>query len=208
MKVLSLCDLTGTFVQPWVDNGYEAVLVDPQHGFVSYDGAITRLPLTVGQALEEIRALEDVVFVAGFPPCTDLAVSGARWFDKKSGEDPYFQAKAVRVVEQCRTVGEMLGCPWFFENPVSVLSSIYGPPDHTFHPWEFTSLAPEDNYTKKTCLWTGGGFQMPDPCPDLSLGEPDNRIHRAAPGPERANFRSATPKGFSEAVFNANRKRT
>ena len=49
-----------------------------------------------------------------------------------------------------------------------------------------------------------GGFVMPDEERDLSLGEPDSRIHYAAPGPERANFRSATPKGFARAVFEAN----
>ena len=39
---------------------------------------------------------------------------------------------------------------------------------------------------------------------DLSLGDPDDRIHKAPPGDDRANFRSATPEGFSKAVFLAN----
>lgn len=43
MKVLSLCDLTGNFTRPWVEAGYEAVLVDPQHGFNSVDGPVTKL---------------------------------------------------------------------------------------------------------------------------------------------------------------------
>jgi hypothetical protein len=90
------------------------------------------------------------------------------------------------------------------ENPVSVLSSVFGKPSHTFHPYEFTGHEPADNYTKKTCLWVGGGFVMPEPKRDESLGEPDNRIHFAAPGPERENFRSATPLGFARAVFLAN----
>ena len=45
---------------------------------------------------------------------------------------------------------------------------------------------------------------MPDQFKAAGLSEPDNRIHAAAPGPERANFRSATPKGFAQAVFEAN----
>lgn len=45
---------------------------------------------------------------------------------------------------------------------------------------------------------------MPQPAKDGSLGAPDNRIHFASPGPERANFRSATPMGFARAVFDAN----
>lgn len=58
-------------------------------------------------------------------------------------------------------------------------------------------------YTKKTCLWTGGGFMMPEP--DFPYGiQPDDRIHKAPPSDERANFRSATPMGFARAVFDAN----
>ena len=45
---------------------------------------------------------------------------------------------------------------------------------------------------------------MPEPFRDPALGAPDDRIHKASPGPERANFRSATPAGFAMAVFLAN----
>ena len=146
----------------------------------------------------------DVAAVFGFPPCTDMAVSGARWFKAKYEADKLFQARAVMVAEQCRTIGRVSGAPWFVENPVSVLASAFGKPQHTFHPADFTAYEPGDNYTKKTCLWTGGGFVMPAPDKDPTLGAPDNRIHFASPGPERANFRSATPMGFARAVFHAN----
>lgn len=49
---------------------------------------------------------------------------------------------------------------------------------------------------------------MPHAFTDVSLGEPDDRIHRAPPGKHRANFRSATPLGFARAVFYANNKAT
>lgn len=205
--IISLCDLTGAMVQPWVEAGYDAVLVDPQHGKYSNDGRIERLPCTVLEAacrLGEIIRGRRVVFVAGFPPCTDVAISGARWFAAKAAEDKHFQAKAALVAEQCRMIGQISGAPWFFENPRSVFSTIFGAPDYTFHPYQFTKLCADDNYVKLTCLWAGGGFVMPDEERDFSLGEPDSRIHYAAPGPERANFRSATPKGFARAVFEAN----
>ena len=205
--IISLCDLTGAMVAPWVEAGYDAVLVDPQHGKYSNDGRIERLPCTVLEAacrLGEIIRGRRVVFVAGFPPCTDVAVSGARWFAAKADADKHFQTKAALVAEQCRMVGQISGAPWFFENPVSVFSSIFGAPDYTFHPHEFTGYCADDNYTKQTCLWTGGGFVMPDEFKAIDLGEPDNRIHAAPHGPERANFRSATPKGFAQAVFEAN----
>lgn len=208
--VISLCDLTGRLVEPWVDAGHDAVLVDPQHGFSSSDGRITKLAMTVQEALPHLAHLVlagSVVLVAGFPPCTELAGSGARWWGSKRTADPMFQARAVAVAEQCRTFGQASGAPWFVENPSGALSSVFGPADHTFHPWEYTLLEPADNYTKLTCLWTGNGFQMPPRQHDTTLGPPDNRIHFAAPGPQRANFRSVTPAGFARAVYAANAKR-
>jgi hypothetical protein len=205
--VISLCDLTGHMVQPWVDAGYRAVLVDPQHGTSSDDGRVERIADTVlgaASQLGQIVQTENVVFVAGFPPCTDVAVSGSRWFAAKSALDKHFQAKAALVGEQCRMVGIVSGAPWIFENPVSVFSSIFGQPGHTFNPEDFTGHCANDNYTKKTCLWVGNGFVMPPAFKDRALGKPDNRIHAAPPGPERANFRSATPMGFAQAVYLAN----
>ena len=205
--VISLCDLTGNFTAPWVAAGYDAVLVDPQHGVSTSDGRVTKLALTVGEALPELgNVLRSgrVAFVAGFPPCTDMAVSGARWFATKRAADPMFQAKAVAVAEQCRVIGQLSGAPWFVENPVSVLSRVFGPATHSFHPHDYTAFEAGDNYTKKTCLWAGCGFRMPEPRRAPSLGAPDDRIHKAPPSAERGNFRSATPMGFAKAVFYAN----
>lgn len=206
--IISLCDLTGAMAAPWVDAGYRAVLVDPQHpAGIHTEGRITRIGAIITEAtaaLGQILRTEKIVFVAGFPPCTDVAVSGSRWFALKRAADPHFQAKAALVAEQCRIIGMLSGAPWFFENPVSAFSSIFGKPEHTFNPCDFTAYEPADNYTKKTCLWTGGGFRMPAPKRDPSLGKPDDRIHKCPPGPERANIRSATPLGFARAVFEAN----
>lgn len=205
--VISLCDITGHMAQPWVEAGYHAVLVDPQHVISREDGRIERIAETVEGAmprLAQILQRQHVAAVFAFPPCTDMAVSGARWFASKREADPMFQAKAVAVAEQCRTIGRLSGAPWFVENPVSVLSRVFGKPDHWFHPADFTAFEPGDNYTKRTNLWTGGGFIMPAPARDASLGAPDDRIHKAPPGPDRENFRSATPLGFARAVFAAN----
>jgi hypothetical protein len=206
--VVSLCDITGNFVRPWVDAGYEAVLVDPQHGFSSSDGQVTKLAMTVKEALPNLALLIGrVAFVAAFPPCTDMAVSGARWFASKRAADPMFQAKAVAVAEQCRTFAVCTGAPYIVENPVSVLRRVFGRPDYTFHPADYTALEACDNYTKRTCLWTGGGFVMPPVQRNTLLGAPDDRIHKAPPSRERGNIRSATPMGFARAVFAANGRR-
>lgn len=205
--VISLCDLSGKFAQPWVDAGHTAILVDPQHVVSHWEGNVYKFAGTVEEAMPYLAkriARGDVALVAGWPPCTQLAGSGARWWESKRGADFMFQAKAVAVAEQCRTVGRLSRAPWLVENPVGALSRVFGKPSHTFHPADFTSYEPSDNYTKRTCLWTGGGFVMPAPARDASLGAPDDRIHKAPPGPDRENFRSATPLGFARAVFAAN----
>ncbi len=206
--VIALCNLTFNFVEPWVLGGYTVIMVDPQHERTYYDGdGVYRIKSTILEALPFIRKamrLTNVVFVAGFPPCTDMAVSGARWFEHKRKADPMFQAKAVAVAEQCRMVGELAGCPYLVENPVSVLSRAFGPATHSFHPYFYTRHCADDNYTKRTNLWTGNGFVMPHAEGDDRLGKPDDRIHKAPPGADRANFRSATPKGFARALYLAN----
>lgn len=214
--VISLCDLTGIMVQPWVEAGYRAVLVDPQHETQSIQGGVERLPFTILEAMPRIAQIiknESVVFVFGFPPCTDVAVSGAAHFESKRQKDFHFQAKAALVAEQCRMIGMACGCPWGFENPVSVFSGIFGRPDHSFHPYEYGGYLPEgdahplypdylpphDAYGKKTCLWTGGGFVMPDrrPVPiqnNQSDGQGQSKAHNKLGGDLKRPKTSAAPR--------------
>lgn len=203
-----LCDLTGNMAKPWVEAGYHVVLVDPQHPpGANTEGQWTRIGATIIDAMEHLGPIIRsglVRFVAGFPPCTDVSLSGTRWWAKKRHADPYFQAKAAMVAEQCRMIGMACGCPWFFENPASAFSRMFGSPQHKFQPHWFTRLWPSDNYKKETWLWTGGGFVMPNMQKDESLGAPDDRIHKCPPGAERGNIRSATPMGFAIAVHRAN----
>ena len=207
--VIGLCDLTGNGLRPWIEAGHDAYLVDPQHGFDNespsgFGGTIYRLAKTVLEALPELARIEDIAFVTGYPPCDDMTVAGARWFADKWMADSVYLAKAVAVAEQCRTFALASRAPFFIENPVGMLAHAFGKPNHTFNPFDYTLLAPEDNYSKRTCLWTGNGFVMPKVQRDKTLGKPDNRIHMAAPGPDRANFRSITPMGFARAVFASN----
>jgi hypothetical protein len=185
--VLSLFDLTGNMVQPWADAGYETLCVDQQR-----DGT---------DILRWLPPRTEYRIVFAFPPCTDFAVSGARWFKDKGLAG---LASAIELVERARDICEWSGAPWMLENPIGTLSTYWRKPDHAFDPCDFTGFELGDNYTKRTCLWSGAGFQMPLPRRDLSAGPADDRIHKAPPGPERANFRSATPMGFARAVFEEN----
>ncbi len=228
--VISLCDYTGFMVWPWVRAGYRAVLVDPLHAdgkqvCSSVETIASRLEDCL-KRIQEIVRHERVVAVFGFPVCTDLAVSGTSRWASKAGVDRYFQAKAMQLVHECRMVGELSGAPWFIENPVSAISSIWRKPDHTFHPYEYGGYLPEndehplfpeyfpprDAYGKKTCLWTGGGFIMPEKCPvgiseDQRLGQGQSKAHNKLGGRSLRTkmIRSSTPRGFAVAVYQANR---
>jgi hypothetical protein len=90
---------------------------------------------------------------------------------------------------------------------VDVKHSIRRKPNHYFHPWQYTGFELGDNYTKKTCIWSGNGFVMPEPKIVEGLPPPDNRIHAAPPTEDRAAIRSKTPAGFARAVFEANFQR-
>jgi hypothetical protein len=83
--ILSLYDLTGNMCKPWIEAGYKAVIVDNQHPVgISEDGPITRIGADIRNGWMPPREIIDrVAFVAAFPPCTHLAVSGARWFKGK-----------------------------------------------------------------------------------------------------------------------------
>ena len=217
-----LCDFTGIMAAPWIVDGYQAILVDPQHGVDSFDGTTRKLAGTIQDKITELSAIvrnENIVFVAGFPPCTDVAVSGAAHFASKAEKDPHNQAKAALVAEQCRMIGGLSGAPWFFENPVSVFSSIFGKPNYSFHPYEYGGYLPEDDnhpdypgyiaardaYPKKTCLWTGGGFVMPGKIPvACPAGFSAQHTQLGGKSLKTKNIRSATPRGFAMAVFLAN----
>jgi hypothetical protein len=188
-------------VQPWLENGFRAVTIDLQAAEPA-DNLHTHIRCDVRRiTLATFMQHMPLAAVFAFPPCTNLAVSGARWFKDKGLKG---LIDGLEIVEACRFLCENSEVPWMLENPVSTLSTYWRKPDHIFHPHQFTSFELGDNYTKKTCLWTGGGFVMPASAAAKDLGEPDNRIHFASPSDERANFRSATPMGFARAVFHAN----
>jgi hypothetical protein len=199
-----LCSKTANAAEPWAAAGVECFCVDVQHSirkprreglinFVWGDARSWRPP--------EGRR---VVFVAAFPPCTHVAGSGARDFATKG---PIMLRDALETFEACRQAAAWSGAPYYIENPVGVLSSIphIGKPQHWFHPSEYAGYADEpasEAYTKKTGLWTGNGFIMPDRKPvEPTLG---SMMHRLPPTDDRADLRSATPKGFSRAVMLAN----
>lgn len=201
--VVSLYDYTGNMVKPWVDAGYKAILVDIQHDAAEEELGFVDGVMRINRDLTKPFSLPDeitqrIAFVAAFPPCDHLAVSGARWF---KGKGLRALSVSIAMFATAADFCEEVGAPYIIENPVSTISTYWRKPDHTFHPHQFTGFCADDNYTKKTCLWVGNGFVMPSEFKDTALGEPDDRIHKAPPGPDRHNFRSATAMGFAIAVW-------
>lgn len=199
--VLSLCDFTGVMVQPWLDAGHPCTIVDIQHP----EGKRTDSLLTrVGADITEWDGWADSEWAAvfAFPPCTHLAKSGARWW-KDKGLTALIEA--LQVVDACRQIGESSSAPYLIENPSGALSTHWRKPDYAFDPADFGGYdgGENDNYTKLTNLWVGNGFVMPERRPIPATD--GSRMHRVSPGPERANIRSQTPRGFAQAVFEANR---
>jgi hypothetical protein len=196
--VVSLCDLSGAMVRPWAEAGAECVCYDLQHSIRA--DRVERVGTgSITYRWADVRSLtaSDIgrpLIVFAFPSCTHLAVSGARDFQRKGLRS---LIDALELVESCRVLCENSVAAWMLENPVSRLSSSWRKPDHTFDPCDYG-----DPWTKRTCLWVGGGFVMPP----KSRVEPTegSKMHLMAPSAERANLRSATPPGFARAVFGAN----
>lgn len=197
--VLSLCDRTGVMVQPWLDDDFDCIIIDIQHprGRV-VEGRLT----TVGSdILTWLPPLVEYEIVFAFPPCTHLAVSGARWW-KSKGLSALIEG--LQLVEACRKIAEWSGAPYMLENPIGALSTNWRKPDHSFDPCDFGGYLspPSDPYTKRTNLWTGGGFVMPPP---RRIDPTDgSKMHRLPPSADRTDLRSVTPRGFAQAVFEAN----
>lgn len=198
---VSLCDRTGNMLRPWADAGYECWAVDVQHGirreYVERDG----VRYTWGDCRSWTPPRRPSILFA-FPPCTHLAVSGARDFGRKSW--PLLR-DAMDLFWSCLQAAEWAGCPYMIENPVGRISGIHAKPSHTFDPCDFAGYLDDPDreaYTKKTCLWTGGGFVMPEP----RRVEPfmGSKMHLIPPSAGRADERSVTPMGFAQAVFDAN----
>jgi hypothetical protein len=197
--VISLFDRSSIMVEPWGKAGFTCYCVDLEHapgetriGNIRYIGADVR---------EWLPPYASVKILFAFPPCTDVAVSGARWFrDKGLGA----LVEALDLFDAALRLAEWTGAPYCIENPVSVVSTYWRKPDYIFDPCDYGGyLEPEaDPYTKKTCLWTGNGFVMPKKRRITPFE--GSKMHRIPPGKHRSSVRSVTPKGFAEAVFNAN----
>lgn len=126
----------------------------------------------------------------------------------------------MELVYSVKRLGEILDCRWALENPVSVISSKWRKPDFTFNPFEFGGylqlddkhpdypeyIMPRDAYPKKTCIWHGNGFNEPKKNPvEVQPGYSLQHKKLGGKSLKTKNIRSATPRGFALAVYEANK---
>lgn len=123
------------------------------------------------------------------PPCTYLAVSGARWWKDRQAE----QKDAINFFLKLAEID----CPKLaIENPIGIMSSKYKKPDQIVQPWMFGH-----GETKATCLWLKG---LPKLTPTQVVEGRIPRVHLESPGVKdgltRQQRRSITYQGIADAM--------
>lgn len=178
MKVLVACEFSGRVRDAFIRRGHDAMSCD-------------LLPTDVPGPHHE-GDVRDILqdgwdLMIAHPPCTHLAVSGARWFKDKQQE----QAEALDFVRL------LLDAPIqkiALENPISVISSKIRKPDQIIQPWMFGH-----GETKATCLWLKG---LPKLAPTNIVDGRKPTVHRLPPSKDRWKIRSLTYQGIAEAMAN------
>lgn len=148
---------------------------------------------TRGNKRHEIDGSWDMVIA--FPPCTDLASSGARWFEQKRQSGRQQRSVAFfKLIALCKCEKVAI------ENPVGIMSTEWRKPDQIINPWQFGHME-----QKKTCLWLKNLPLLTETnnVYEEMMKLPKNkreRLHYLAPGPERAKMRSKTFPGIARAM--------
>lgn len=176
MKVLVACEYSGAVRDAFRARGHEAM---------SCDLLPTEVPGPHYQFPVQDVLGEGWDLLIAHPPCTHLAVSGARWFKDKAHE----QAEALAFVRL------LLAAPIpriALENPISIISSRIRKPDQIIQPWQYGH-----GETKATCLWLKG---LPPLTPTNIVDGREARVHKMSPGPARWKERSRTYQGVADAM--------
>ena len=183
MRVLVACEFSGVVRRAFRALGHDAWscdLLPADDGAGPLDGHFKR---DVRDILGHGGYYFDLMIA--HPPCTHLAVSGARWFKEKAKE----QADALEFVRK------LLAAPVqriALENPISVISSKIRKPDQIIQPWQFGH-----GEVKATCLWLKN---LPKLVPTNVVEGRHPACWLASPGPDRWKLRSRTYAGIAQAM--------
>lgn len=181
MKILVACEYSGRVREAFRALGHDAVSCDL---LPSEDNSIHHFQSTVESVLARCN---DFDLMICHPPCTDLAVSGARHFEAKRADGR--QQKALDFV---RFLLEQPIPKIALENPVSIISSHIRKASQYIQPWEHGH-----GETKKTGLWLKG---LPLLKPSNIVEGRADTVHKMPPGPDRWKNRSRTYQGIANAM--------
>lgn len=176
MKVLIACEFSGIVRDAFAELGHDAWSCDllPSEKQGNH---------IQGDVLNYLN--KDWDMMIAHPPCTHLAVSGARWFKEKQQE----QVKALEFVRQLMNAPINKIC---IENPISIISTKIKKPSQIIQPWQFGH-----GETKSTCLWLKN---LPLLVPTNIVSGRENRIHKEPPSVDRWKNRSRTFTGIAQAM--------
>lgn len=177
MRVLVACEFSGVVRRAFAARGHDAWSCDL---LPSEDGSDHHF---TGDVMVHLSDGWDMMIA--HPPCTHLAVSGARWFkDKRADQESALSFVRLLMDAEIPRVA--------IENPVSVISSRIRKPDQVIQPWMFGH-----GETKATCLWLKNLPKLRHT--DVVDGR-EARVHKMPPGPNRWRERSRTFAGIAEAM--------
>lgn len=179
MRLLVACEESQAVTIAFRNKGHEAYSCD----LLDCSGGHPEWHIK-GDAVEQLR--QDWDLVIAFPPCTDLAVSGARWFPEKRANGS--QQQSIDFFMQFANYNGVIA----IENPIGIMSTLYRKPDQIIQPWQFGH-----GETKATCLWLHG---LPKLVPTNIVDGREGRIWKMPPGPDRAKERSKTYSGIAQAM--------
>lgn len=212
--ILSLCDYSGRWSQPYRDAGYQVTQVDLKNGEDAR--LIKKLPYKLWGLLMA-------------PVCTAFSGAGAKHWAAKEAEGNTQLLDGLALVDACLRI-ERVNNPvwWVMENPVGRLKDFIGHHRLTFNPNEYAGYLGdaqtggttiintgdgverqipelawhEDGYTKRTCLW--GNFSIPVTNEREAIHGSKMWALYGGKSEHTKEVRSMTPRGFSRAFFEAN----
>ena len=188
MRILVACEESQAVCKAFRELGHEAYSCDIE----PCSGGRPEWHIQA-DALELLKIKWDMILA--FPPCTDLAVSGAAWFEEKRKDGR--QQRAIEFFMKFANVD----CDRIaIENPVGIMSTYWRKPDQIVQPYMFGH--PEQ---KKTCFWLKGLPPLKETknVYDEMMKRPKKereRLHYLPPSPERAKIRSKTFSGIAQAM--------
>lgn len=186
MNILIACEFSGVVREAFQKRGHTVYSCD----LLSSEIPGNHLRGDVLDFLEPHQPLQWLLdtpwdMMIAFPPCTHLAVSGARWFKDK-------QTAQIEAIKFFLTLANQPIKHIAIENPIGIMSTHYRKPDQIIQPWQFGH-----GETKATCLWLKN---LPKLQPTNIVEGREARIHKMPPSADRGKQRSITYQGIADAM--------